>query len=279
MKKIILLATLSCAVMLSSVQTSSAQISTGESTSRVIKTGNRPQAGDWGLFVGVAYSDFEGMFSSDMTFEGFPLVNLKYYYTDKVELRLGLQFQGTTETIKGDVVYDNSYFDGDKEELIESTATEEVKCKQTLGTNRITPGIAYHFSNKNLLDVYAGATIPIGWNRDITVNNFGDATYKVTNTPFTIGLGTFIGLQAFVADLPLAIGLEYGISFMKEFGSKYKCTYDNGDGKEKSFTLSENSAFFDTYGDSEFEKLKTSRKNITNDIRLTISYYFNSGKK
>ncbi len=273
MKKIILLTAINAIMLLFCTQTSFAQLSTGEPVARVMKTGNRPTAGDWGIFVGVSYSDFEGMFSKDMTFEGFPLVNVKYYKSDNVEYRLGLQFQGTTERISGDIV-SSSYNEETGEETSEETSS--MKLKQTLGTNRITPGIAYHFSNKNLLDVYVGGQLPIGWNRDITLTEEDDYSYKVSKTPFTIGIGGFIGLQAFVADLPLAIGLEYGISFMKEFGAKSKCTLKTEDDDEKYFTLDDSSfsELFDSYKGSEFDKLSTSRKSINNDIRVTLSYYF-----
>lgn len=239
-----------------SITSSFAQISTGSPSANVIKTGNRPEAGDWGLFVGVSYSDFQNIFSDDVTFEGFPLVNLKYYTSENCELRLGMVFQGTSEKYSGDMM------NGDD-------STTDISYKKSQGTNRLVPGIAYHFDSKNLLDVYLGANMPIGWNRYSVKEISGDYEMTSKQTPFIVGLGGFIGLQAFVADLPVAIGLEYGISFWKEFGKgKTKNTYSY-DGTEQEYYT------YDGMNSSQFESLKSSSRTTSNEIRLTVSYYFN----
>lgn len=261
MKKIKLLLTLSL-VSLFAVD-SFAQLSTATPTASVIKSGNRPQAGDWGVFVGVAYSDFQNIFSDEVTFEGFPLVNLKYYKTNQLEYRLGLQFQGTSNTLSGDIESTQYNEDGNT-----TTDVTSVKTKSSVGTNRIIPGLAYHFSDKNLLDVYMGANVPIGWSRNTYYEMAGDTEYKSTSTPFIVGIGGFIGFQAFVADLPLAIGLEYGISCWKEFGSDKSKVTTLSDGEEQTY--------FTTTSDpgTIYSSLSTSSRTISNDVRITISYYF-----
>ncbi|MDE6451671.1 MAG: hypothetical protein K2L23_05180, partial [Odoribacter sp.] len=124
-----------------------AQLSTGKNSASVIKTGNRPQAGDYGIFIGPSYSEIKDMCDNNVEFRGFPLVNFKYYSSDHVEWRLGLQFSRTREKLKGDILNDDYKNIG------------TVKNKDTKSYNRITPGIAYHFSPRNLLDVYVGGTL------------------------------------------------------------------------------------------------------------------------
>ena len=70
------------------VSTAFAQISTGEPHSSVIpRTGNRPQAGDFGLYVGASVTqiiDFVKLNKNkDFTENAFwalPAINLKYYF-------------------------------------------------------------------------------------------------------------------------------------------------------------------------------------------------------
>lgn len=235
-----------------------AQLSTGKNSASVIKTGNRPQAGDYGIFIGPSYSEIKDMCDNNVEFRGFPLVNLKYYSSDNVEWRLGLQFYKTREKIKGDVIDDNFKDLG------------SIKNKSVESYNRITPGIAYHFSPRNLLDVYVGGSLPLGWNRD---GNINEAKYdgeeminNVTRTSFVIGIGAFIGLQAFVADLPFSIGLEYGLSGLVRTGNKYKHEISTERGTKTYYTTNNSHAIYD--------KLHSKNGDFGSDVRLTLSYYF-----
>lgn len=265
MKKIATLLILLCTVV-----GASAQISTGQSTSSVLKMGNRPTAGDWGIYVGIAYSDFESIFATDMSFEGFPLVNVKHYLNDNLEARFGLQLQGVTTTISSESEYD----------LESVTLNSKYKSSVSDATRRFRPGIAYHFSNKNLLDVYVGAEIPFGWNKStVTYQEVeGSSEYEsfnkeISNSPFFIGVGAFIGLQCFVADLPLAFGIEYGLLGIKEFGyDKTKVVSFDEDGNKQTQYYSSSTGS----GDGTFDSLKSSRKSFANDARFTITYYFKS---
>lgn len=236
-----------------------AQLSTGENSASVIKTGNRPQAGDYGIFIGPSYSEIKDMCDQKIECRGFPLVNFKYYSTDNVEWRLGLQFYRTREKLKGDVIDD------------EFENAGNIKNKSVESYNRITPGIAYHFSSRNLLDVYVGGTLPLGWDRD---GNIHEEKYdgekmknNVTRTSFVIGIGAFIGLQAFVADLPFSIGLEYGLSGLVHTGNKYKHEINTQEGTQTYYTK-------DKISDTMYDKLHSKKGEFGSDVRLTLSYYF-----
>lgn len=243
----------------------SAQLSTGESTATVIKIGNRPQGGDFGIFIGPSYSEIKDMIDSDVEFRGFPLVNFKYYASPSLEWRLGLQFYRKSQKLKGDEI----------DEAFEAMGTQKVKEMESY--NRITPGMAYHFSSRNLLDVYVGASLPFGWDRNKTVNEYEyDGEKEINNLSrgsFVIGVGGFIGLQAFVADLPLSIGLEYGFSGLLHTGQKYKHEITTEDGDQIYYTKydKDNKNVVDG---TRFDKLKSKRGEFGSDVRVTLSYYF-----
>ena len=240
-----------------------AQISTGEPTTKVYKTGNRAEAGDFGLYLGVKTDLFRDLFDSGKSIAALPLINLKYMATDHIEARLGIEFYQTTAKINGDLV-DNG---------------GSVMSRKGNTDFLLYPGFAYHFSRHNILDVYAGVELPIGWN---SVSSKSEATYEgetyseaVTKRSFVVGLGAFIGLQAYVGKLPLAVGLEYGISSQFDTGLKYKHEVVDGNNKQTWFTPDAES-FKNTgvLGSGEFDKLAAKKGKIGNQVRITLTYYF-----
>lgn len=223
-----------------------AQITTGQPTSNVIRTGNRADKGDFGLYLGATSTIFEGLFKKDVDFKGLPLINLKYMVTDKVETRLGFEWwaKNTSKT----------NYDDDHEWL-----SKEINQENTV---MFYPGVAYHFNRSNILDVYVGGELPIGGaglasypkiNDDDAEENEHDH-YRATQ--FTLGLGAFIGLQAYICNLPLAIGLEYGVS----------CLYNHvGNG-----TLTKDGMSIE----ANMPHVKDNSFKLGNQARLTISYFF-----
>ena len=189
MKKIYLMLAL-----LLGVSAANAQITTGETTSKVVRTGNRAKAGNAGIYIGATTDMFKNLFDKGPggSYRCLPLINLKYMYTDDVEFRLGFEWwreQNTTENDTEEQSYEASTFE-----------------RQFT----LSPGVAYHFSNHNLLDVYVGGEVPFGWGAIGSENDFDDTDQTSKN--FHVGLGAFIGLQAYIANLPLALGVEYGVS-------------------------------------------------------------------
>lgn len=234
-----------------------AQISEGEPYSRTIRTGNRPGLGDWGIFIGPSFSEISNMIDNDISWSGFPLVNIKYYHSDELEIRCGIQMSRNTYKESGELYIDES-------------ETEDVFMKEAEQFYRLTPGIAYHFSSKNLLDVYLGASLPLGVSGDKYITTIdGDNYGTQKRTSFEIGFGAYIGLQCFVADLPVAIGLEYGITGYKYLGQKYKNITVDEDGAEQIYYTS---TPYDDY--NQYSKLNRSHGYISSDVRFTISYFF-----
>ncbi len=236
----------------------SAQISTAEPTTNTIRVGNRPAKGSFGLYVGMTADMFDDLFDSNTQFKSLPLVNLKYMWTNNWEARLGLQFYKKGETVSYEM-------DGEGD-------GGEYKIESLTTTNRIYPGVAYHFSPNNILDVYGGAELLLGWKKDknqhLSDDNFSDGAGSMT--AFQFGGGLFIGLQAFVADLPLAIGLEYGFHGYGNYGLKYKQQTADGD----VFQLAGNE-FKDIYTDASADKMNARTTQFGQQVRVTLSYYFN----
>lgn len=235
------------------VTAADAQISTGETSSKVIRTGNRAQAGNFGLYLGATSEIFKNIGASGTKFSAIPLINLKYMKTDQLEYRLGFEWY--------DKYTSENSFSGEDDEIKTSNTTSESKFM-------FYPGVAFHFSPKNLLDVYVGAELPIGFgtvgshryvtgNEEDELNSTDGHTAKV----FRIGAGAFIGLQAYIANLPLALGVEYGVSTLYNH-------YNQSTFEKDGYYLSE---IVGTTGDPQ--KSATKWK-LGNQVRLTLSYYF-----
>ena len=239
MKKIFVLLALGLGVM-----SAQAQITTGESSSKVIRTGNRAQAGNFGLYIGATTDMFRNLSNGGPEeFSCLPLINLKYMKTDNLEYRLGFEWWKSSTTTETDYGYNGAY--GSKSEVTDAQSMY-----------MFYPGAAYHFSKQNLLDVYVGVELPFG---------FSSASYEVKGgadesaSHFRMGVGAFIGLQAYVGNLPLALGMEYGISSMYS-------TVSDGHLSKDGMTVDFNGP---RKGNDE------SRWELGHQVRFTLSYYFN----
>ncbi|MBO8432670.1 MAG: hypothetical protein IAB08_05200 [Bacteroidetes bacterium] len=250
MKKVILSSATMLVVLFAVSMPAWGQLSDGKTFSRTIKTGNRPGQGDWGIYIGPSVMQIIEMVDDDINWRGMPLVNVKYYATDHWETRMGLQLYNTSTNMKGRV--------------------EEVVGKIGTGTRetyvKLMPGFAYHFSPKNLLDVYMGASMPFGFNADKQVEMAGD-DYKrvISRNSFLWGFEAFIGLQCFIADLPLSIGLEYGFTAFRKFGNKYRNVITENGEKQVYYTNGDGALY---------EKLNSSTGELGSDFRITFTYYF-----
>ncbi len=271
MKKI----SLTLLVALMGITTTFAQISTGEPNASVLpRTGNRPQAGDFGLYLGVSatqivdlvqlnkkFKDSDDDWESNAVFWALPAVNLKYYITDNWEFRCGFQFaaKGSTDIKKyKDYAYD------------------KIKMSRDINYTRFLPGAAYHFNTSNILDVYVGAQLPIGFDIENNKTSYEvdgkTSSNRYYKGSFVIGGGVFMGLQVFVADLPFAIGIEAGYSGHAVINNgKDGVTTINNDGKKTKYagkveTLSHSNA--------EIKSSTYMEGTWGADAAITFTYYF-----
>lgn len=243
-----------------------AQISEGQPRVSVIRTGNRPVKGDFGFYIGPSYSEIRDLIkwadkNSDIdAVRGLPVFNMKYYVTDSWEFKCGIQWYGKTTSFSGTQTF------GD--------ITQTAKGNNSITRLRLNPGMAYHFNTKNILDAYIGGEIPFGFDMEKFMQTTDALGMKLTRNSPVIGLGIFGGLQVFVADIPFAIGLEFGVSALAKFGQKVKHDVTTETESQVYYTrLDDNSEIPNVY-----TKLNAKNFETGADLRLTFSYYFNNKK-
>ncbi len=224
--------------VLGSTLLANAQISTGENTAQTIRTGNRASKGDFGLYLGATTDHFKSI-GDDAKFSALPLLNFKYMATDKLEARIGFEWWSKTVTTSYDPEEGSSYKDSGRNTSI-----------------MFYPGLAYHFNRSNILDVYVGGELPIGGGSNVE-KLIGDDFDEDENTEscnrFEIGVGAFIGLQAYICNLPLAVGVEYGFNIRNQHYGNTVADYDG----------------------FSYEKHASYNKFVLgNQARLTLTYFF-----
>lgn len=242
-------------VLLLSTAFASAQLTMADPIAGKIKGGNRAESGNFGLYMGVTSNMFSGWANSDVDVTALPLINFKYMVTDRFEARLGLELYKQKNKVSSEV------------EMKEDNSTIEGASKTVESRNYFYPGIAYHFAPKNILDIYVGAELPIGWCRDYYNEEVGKTTTQSSKTTFDIGVGAFVGLQAYIADLPIALGVEYGLSALLNAGLKYKNTIIDAEGKKTTY-------YTDAAKEGRYDEYNATKSNIGSQFRLTFTYYF-----
>jgi hypothetical protein len=155
--------------------------------------------------------------------------------------------------------------------------------KETTRNYALMPGLEYHFSNSNFFDVYAGGDLYLGFERyrkredyDFT-NDF--YTYRNTVKNSTkLGLGGIVGINMFVLDLPISIGVEYGLSGIWHLGNKYhvKEAINDALGERKNEYYTQDLDAFNNPDANSYTELKkrSSVLETNNNVRLLVNIYF-----
>ncbi|MBN1463734.1 MAG: hypothetical protein JXQ69_09405 [Paludibacteraceae bacterium] len=244
-----------------------AQLSQRTNDSGNFKFGTRPQAGDMGVNLQF-YSPFDG---SDVNFGNYfksvPIVNLQYYLSDDTALRFGIRASK-----------DLTLFEGEENIDTTSTSIKNGTEKNSSGEYMIYLGAEKHFALTNLLDVYLGAQLPLGYQFSTTINdqdlNNGDYNHSTVKERATLyGLECFVGLQVFIADLPLAIGAEWGIAGYGKLGDKTHYITES-----KTGTTVTNQDYYVAAQDAsltQYKNMSARKFTLDNMVRLRVSYYFN----
>jgi hypothetical protein len=243
------------------------QLSDRVNSPSTFKVGTRPLQGNYGLYFGLAYNEIEYWFDHDLTYTGLPIISLKYYLTDNNVIRIGIQTSRTSEKAKGTV-----------DPLINGSGITEKNSVDVNSKFLFSPGFEHHFTSSNILDVYVGALLPFGWKSEEYVNDesyTGGNYNKYTRSymSLTYGYEAFVGVQAFVADLPLAVGLDFGVAGLGHLGTKYKHEV-----KSKVGAVTTNQTFYSTdpnrFAGVGYKDLKASDSKFQGNIRITLTYYF-----
>lgn len=257
---------LSLLVVLMGVSTAFAQISTGEPNASVLpRTGNRPQKGDYGMYLGASVTQIMDLIklndkAGGDSFWALPAINLKYYLTNNWEFRIGFEFacKGTFNEI-----------------AYKYTNDGKITTTSNRNFTRFLPGAAYHFNTNNILDVYIGAQVPIGFDieTDKSAQVISGKKYSKTYSEgaFVIGGGVFLGLQFFVADLPFAIGIEGGYSGRAILANNGMTTINNDGTKTK---YAGNFMSSTTSGAKEAKRSTYMEGTWGADAAITFTYYF-----
>lgn len=253
-----------------------AQMTTGKPSSKVIRTGNRPEAGDFGIYLGMTSEMFNGIIDKELQMQALPLINFKYMVSDQFEARIGLELYKTSSTLKGNYTQD----------IEEQSFSLPASTRNSNSNAMFYPGVAWHFSTKNILDIYVGAELPIGWDSSTSLDESGTveigetgdyistiSSHSTTKRSFVIGLGAFVGIQAFIADLPLAIGAEFGISSKFDTGVKYKHV-EEVTGNDTQTYYSSAIEDLPGYTNTQYDSLKARTGEIGGQFRFTLTYYF-----
>lgn len=261
-----------------------AQLTTRENDATTINLGARPQAGDASLVFNIP---FDGQGNGDGTNAGAGLfdgnllnsgdvLTYKYYNTNDVVYRVGIRLQATNMTTNGELADSSFFFNpGD---------VSEFNTKNNSRAYVLAPGIEKHFVSSNVFDVYAGGDVLLGLGRDKTITEtIGDDVTDVTirTTPTTVfGLGAFTGFNVFVAQLPVSVGLEYGLSAKWIFGGKTKVEreLDVAGDTESAEWFEQDTDANGLIDDNQYSKLSRRQffMDTNHNVRLVINIYFNS---
>lgn len=283
MKKLLILVMVLAVVAVEST----AQLSTRQNLAFDQPLGNRPQAGDAALQFVLPLVDLSanngsdaGLYSGNLLSSG-DFLTFKYYNTNDIVWRGAIR-----------IVADNAMTSGTQADssevnnINEDFEIQQLDYKSTSREFNIAGGVEKHFTNNNIFDVYVGGDAIIGLGKDqtkITEDYFNGDLFEQTATTNTniFGLAGVVGFNVFVAELPVSIGLEYGLSGKWIFGGKTKvketADFDGGaDYEEEWFEQTE-----DAFGNADSRKYSSlSRRQFNMDtnhnVRLNIHIYFST---
>ncbi|MFA6924210.1 MAG: hypothetical protein WC223_08125 [Bacteroidales bacterium] len=260
------------------------QISTRRNDSVNVKLGARPVAGDMALVF--AYPIFTSVdsfsFKIHNMLQNSNFLTVKYYLHDDLVLRAGLKLYKSSLKSKGDIADTNA---------IIGMSTDSMSSNSLKNSKReycIALGLEKHFSGSNIFDVYMGGDLYAGLGRDITIEDYEYKFQKNTPSDFEniekktktsiFGFAGVIGVNIFIAQLPVSVGLEYGLNAKWTLGGKTKVTQDqvvNGKASSAEYYTQGN----DPFGVADNNKYKTLKKGQFNmdtnhDVRIVLHVYF-----
>jgi hypothetical protein len=266
------------------------QLSERVNSNSSFKIGTRPVQGNLGIFIGLNRQDFNDLANRwsfdnkkqpmDSVKNFLPIISLRYYISDDNAVRFGINSRRSNLKIKGTF----------SERPDKLTELEYQRAKSYFYIN---PGFEHHFLKSNLADVYLGASIPIGVvsekHDDFLKGGSDYSSRTASRLSISYGAELFFGIQAFIADLPLSIGLEVGTSALVISGKKWKVEYKNVSTSggtttttsETYYTLNlasddiiDTSSPIYSYVNSNYKSLKAKSSTIDGMARITLCYYF-----
>jgi hypothetical protein len=274
MKRITLL--FICAIFLCSINYSYAQLSTRENDANVVLLGARPAAGDFALTFAYHIKDNKDTLSTLYGGNGLSagdLLTFKYYLNDDLAIRFGFNLYRKSIHSEGSII---------NPDTLPGTLVSN-KYKTSSRLYEFVPGIEKHFSASNIFDVYAAGDLYLGFGRDVKINNEsyskGDYMESTATTPTTVvGLGGVVGVNIFIAQMPISVGLEYGWSAKWKFGGKTEVKANSKIGNISS-SQTYYTEKYDGLGNAdnnEYSSLKRGEAymNSNSSLRVVLNIYF-----
>jgi hypothetical protein len=238
------------------------------------KIGNRPAKGTKVLTFGLNINDTDGnLFSKYNLFQKGNLITGKYFISDRTAIRGGIRLSKESAVSGGDV--DTTLTGGS----IVSNSLKDVTRNYAL-----MPGLERHFSYDNFFDIYAGGDLYLGFEKmhrlfeeDYTNGFYTHRDAKTTTTK--LGLGGVIGINVFVMDLPVSVGVEYGIAGVWNLGGKTHVVEDVKDPlgeRTNEYYTQDRDAFGNADGATSYSKLKKNSSSLetNSNVRVLLNIYF-----
>jgi hypothetical protein len=277
MKKVLLLVALAFGI-----SSSYAQLSTRENDVWVEKFGARPVKGDMALTFAIGTnkdSSTAGLYSGNLLRAG-DLLTFKKYLEDDMAFRLGVRLYKQSGKSVG------TSLDSSALNVVSPQTTFENEIKRNSREFVIVPGVEKHFNAGNIFDVYTGADLYLGFKKDRSIDNKTTNTTPnktVSNTTMTtknsiVGLGWIVGFNIFVAQLPISVGLEYGLNAKWNIGGKTKVETEQtvGDKTESIEYFTQEKDAAGAQDNAKYKELKKSNfgMDTNQNVRLAINIYF-----
>ncbi len=283
MKKITLILALILTVSIGAFS----QLTTREVASQSVLLGNRPQAGDAALQFVIPIIDMSandgtqaGLYSGNLLTSG-DMLTFKYYNTEDVVYRAAIRIFADNDKTNG-----NELDSTDTYVFPESDILSDFTINSTFREFNIAGGIEKHFSSTNFFDVYIGGEALVGLGKDAGRNDytFANGDYSKTTTKTNtkiVGIAGVVGFNMFVAELPISLGLEYGLSGKWIFGGATKVNEDSQIGSTTTSAEYYQQTDYILGRSRNYSKLKNRQFNMetNNNIRLNIHIYFSTFRK
>ena len=254
-----------------------AQLTSRENDETTVKLGARPKAGDMALTFGMDLNNNDKDSSKRL-----PLFNnlatgsmltWRYFKTDNMAYRMGVRLSKHSVVSKGD--FDKTNFGGNDISF---------KSKEVTSNYTIMPGIEKHYLKSNFFDVYTAADLLLAYgqiNKTVENSEFSVGSNTAHNNSRSViafeqlGLGLVIGCNVFIAQLPVSLGLEYGLSAKYTFGNKEKVKVDtdDGNGNSKSFVYYRDPSNPESGDYSKLSKHEFGMDTNQN-VRIVLNVYF-----
>ena len=239
----------------------------------IYKMGNRPEKGTKVLNFGLNINDKDGsLFSKYNLFQKGNLLNAKYFISDRTAIRGGLR-----------ISQQSSHSGGNIDTSITGMSETANSLKEVTKSYAIMPGLERHFNYSNFFDIYFGGDLYIGFDRTRSLKShdytsgFYNHKDSRTNTA-KLGVGGVVGLNIFILDLPISIGIEYGMMGIWNLGGK---THVTEGVKDPLGTRSNNyyTQSTDAIGNPDanlYSNLKKGSSSIdtNNNLRVLLNIYF-----